>query len=63
MKLKLWPELPSALKLATDAFEDALRDRLRQTHLREYHAAMETMLYERVIRLRQDMKDLAGEKP
>lgn len=61
MKLKFWPSPPTALKLATDAYEDALRERLVQTQLREYHAAMETMLYSRIVRLRQDIKDLSGE--
>lgn len=61
MKFKLWPSPPTALEVATQAYQDALRDRLRQTELREYHGAMEQMLYQRITQLREDIKELSGE--
>ena len=61
MKIKLWPSPPTALEVATRAYQDALCDRLRQTELREYHAAMEQMLYQRITQLREDIKELSGE--
>lgn len=60
-KLKLWPSPPTALDMATQAYQEAQRDRLLQTKLREYHAAMEQMLYDRIVRLREDIRELSGE--
>lgn len=59
MKLRALWRTPSALQLATYEYEEALRDRLAQVKLREYHAAMEQMLVERIERLRSDISELS----
>ena len=61
MKLKLWPSPPTALEVATEEYQDAQRERLMQTKLREYHSAMEQMYYARIVQLREDIKELTQE--
>ena len=54
----LFPKLPAALMLAREQLADAERDRLVHAHAREYHAAMESMCRERVLRLSEDVQSL-----
>lgn len=60
MKFNLYRR-PSALQQATRELEEGLLDRLAQVKLREYHAAMEQMLTERIARLRGDIRELSQE--
>lgn len=53
---------PSALELAIQNLEDAERQRLTACQEREFYVAMETMLGERIVRLRKDIRQLTEER-
>jgi hypothetical protein len=56
----LWEtKISSPLQLAVDELEETQRMRLHHSNRREYHAAMEQMLYERIDRLRVDIMSLS----
>lgn len=54
---------PTPLQIAASSLEDAQRQRLEASASREYYAAMEQMLDERISRLRQEILTLTEEVP
>lgn len=46
---------PSPREVAERQLRDAMRDRLQHASLREYHAAMQKMLEQRIERLRGEL--------
>ena len=66
MKSNFWEyfkrPVPTVLQLAVDELEQAQKDKLAQSKLREYHAAMEDMLVRRIARLRQEIYEITQEQ-
>jgi hypothetical protein len=58
----LKPPIPTPLQLAVEGLEDAQRQKLEQSKLREYHSAMEDMLLHRIDRLRREIMDLTQDQ-
>jgi hypothetical protein len=54
---------PTPLELASSELEDARRDLLKHAAMREYYAALEEMLKERIERLEQAIHNLAALTP
>lgn len=54
---------PTPLQIATNSLEDAQRSRLEASERREYYAAIERMLNERITRLRNEVVMLTEEVP
>lgn len=52
---------PSPLRIATEALEEAERNRLTAVEQREYYAAIEDMLVRRIQRLRNEVVQLTKE--
>jgi hypothetical protein len=64
--MRTWSQLlrsrvPTALQVAVMQLEESQRMKLEQSKLREYHSAMEDMLFHRVERLRVEIAALSQE--
>lgn len=55
--------LPTALEIAARELEQAKRDLLTHSALREYYMALEEMLGVRIARLEQAVRDLSAPRP
>lgn len=55
------PRAKTACEIATSSLEKAKIELLEQCELAEFHTGMVTMLRERIVRLRQDIRALSAE--
>lgn len=51
------PAVPTAFSIAVSTLEQTRKDRLEHANHGEYHSAMETMLKQRAVRLKQDIQE------
>ena len=54
---------PTVMQIAVHQLEEAQKDKLTQSKLREYHSSMEDMLTHRIDRLKNEIIALAQEQP